>query len=90
MGMNGMATVINMKNRPDLRAALHGKDEHGDTVRIDRRTRWGNPFVFGRHGSREEVIERYRNWLWRKVKSGGVSLAELAALNGKTLAWWEP
>ena len=81
-----MATVVNMKDRPELRAALDGKDEHGDVVRIDRRTRWGNPFVIGRHGSREEVIERYRAWLWRKVKSGGISLAELAALNGKTLA----
>ena len=81
-----MATVVNMKDRPDLRAALEGKDEHGDVVRIDRRTRWGNPFVIGRHGSREDVIERYRAWLWRKVKSGGISLSELAALNGKTLA----
>ena len=81
-----MATVVNMKDRPDVRAALDGKDEHGDVVRIDGRTRWGNPFVIGRHGSREEVIERYRAWLWRKVKSGGISVAELAALNGKTLA----
>ena len=81
-----MATVVNMKDRPDLRAALDSANEHGDVVRIDRRTRWGNPFVIGRHGSRGEVIERYRAWLWRKVKSGGISLAELAALNGKTLA----
>ena len=81
-----MATVVNMKDRPDLRAALEGANEHGDVVRIDRRTRWGNPFVIGRHGNREEVIERYRNWLWGKVKSGGISLSELAALNGKTLA----
>ena len=66
--MSGMATVVNMKDRPDLRAALDGKEEHGDVVRIDRRTRWGNPFVIGRHGNREEVIERYRAWLWRKVK----------------------
>ncbi len=81
-----MATIVNMKDRPDLRAALEGTNEHGDVVRIDRRTRWGNPFVIGRHGNREEVIERYRNWLWGKVKSGGIPLAELAALNGKTLA----
>ena len=80
-----MTNVVNMRDRPDLRAALDGRDEHGDVVRIDRRTRWSNPFVIGRHGSREEVIERYRAWLWRKVKSGWISLAELAALNGKTL-----
>lgn len=81
-----MATVVNMKNRPDLRAALDGADEHGDVVRIDRRTRWGNPFLIGRHGSREAVIERYRSWLWGKVRKGEIQVAELAALNGKTLA----
>ena len=80
-----MATVVNMKDRPDLRAALDGANEHADVVRIDRRTRWGNPFVIGRHGTREEVIERYRNWQWSKVESGAIPLAELAALNGKTL-----
>ena len=84
--MSGMATVVNMKDRPDLRASLDGVNEHGDVVRIDRRTRWGNPFVIGRHGNREEVIEHYRNWLWGKVKSGGIPLSELAALNGKILA----
>ena len=85
MAMSGMATVVNMKDRPDLRAALDGTNEHGDVVRINRRSRWGNPFVIGRHGAREEVIERYRNWLWSKMKSGAIPLSEVAALNGKTL-----
>ena len=80
------ATVVNMKHSPELRAALDGADEHGDVVRIDRRTRWGNPFLIGRHGNREEVIERYRTWLWGKVRKGEIQVAELAALNGKTLA----
>ena len=73
------STVVNMKNRPDLRAALDGADEHGDVVRIDRRTRWGNPFLIGRHGSREEVIKRYRTWLWGKLRNGEIQVAELAA-----------
>ena len=76
----GITTVVNMKNRPDLRAALDGADEHGDVVRIDRRTRWGNPFLIGRHGSREEVIERYRAWLWGKLRKGEIQVADLAAL----------
>ena len=24
---------------------------------------WGNPFVIGKDGTREEVIEKYRNWI---------------------------
>ena len=84
-GAAAMATVADLKDRPDLRAALDAANEHGDAVRIDRRTRWGNPFVIGRHGSRDEVIERYRTWLWGKIERGEIAPAELAALNGKTL-----
>ena len=83
-----MASVVNMRDRPDLRAALDRAEEQGDAVRIDRRTRWGNPFLIGRHGTREEIIERYRSWLWQKVQSGEFPLSQLAALNGKKLACW--
>ena len=38
-----MTTVLNMRARPDLRTVLDGAEEHEDVVRIDRRTRWGNP-----------------------------------------------
>lgn len=31
-------------------------------VYIGRPSKWGNPFQIGRDGSREEVIERYREW----------------------------
>ena len=75
-----------MRDRPDLRAALDRTEEHGDAVRIDRRTRWGNPFLIGRHGTREQVIDRYRSWLWQKVKSGEIPLTQLAALKDKKLA----
>ncbi|MBW4622354.1 MAG: DUF4326 domain-containing protein [Cyanosarcina radialis HA8281-LM2] len=30
----------------------------------------GNPFAIGKEGNREEVIEKYRQWLWANVKSG--------------------
>ena len=32
-------------------------------VLIDRRTKWGNPFIIGRDGNRSEVIEKYRQWI---------------------------
>lgn len=31
-----------------------------DAVYVGRGSPWGNPFVIGKHGTREEVIERYR------------------------------
>ena len=29
-------------------------------VRVDRQTKWGNPFVVGKDGDREQCIKRYR------------------------------
>ena len=73
-------TVVNLKH-------ISGADA-ADAVRIDRRTRWGNPYVIGRHGSRAEVIARYRADLWRRIGAGEIALADLAALDGRTLACW--
>lgn len=55
-------------------------------VRIDRRTKWGNPHVIGRDGNRTEVIARFRNDVrgWAPE-----SRAEIVAeLRGKTLGCW--
>ena len=41
MEISDMATVVNMKDWPDLRVVLDSANEHGDVVRIDRRTCWG-------------------------------------------------
>ncbi len=67
-----MVRIVNLKHEPD--AVARG------AVRVDRRTRFGNPFVIGRHGTREQVVARYR--------AGELSLAELAALAHKPLACW--
>jgi len=32
-------------------------------VYIGRGSKWGNPFVIGQDGSRDEVIEKYREWI---------------------------
>ncbi len=56
-----------------------------DAISITRPGRWGNPFIIGRDGDRETVIERYRAWLWQRINSGAVSIEELAALDGRQL-----
>ena len=70
--------IVNLKHEPD--AVANG------AVLIDRRTRWGNPFVVGRDGTREEVIARYRVELWRQIRAGEVALADLASLESRRLA----
>ena len=83
-----MASIVNMRQRPDLRRLLDRCPEHGDLVRIDRRTRWGNPFRITASVSRARAIALYREDLWRRIRSGGIALEELAGLHGKTLACW--
>lgn len=40
-----------------------------NTVKVDRTTKWGNPFIVGVHGTREECV------LWFKIlMSGGIVL----------------
>ena len=57
-------------------------------MRIDRATKWGNPYVIGRDGSRAEVIAKYRARLWREIRAGRIDLDELAALHDRRLACW--
>jgi hypothetical protein len=42
---------------------------------------WGNPFLIGPDGTREEVIAKYREWILTQPKL----LAQLPALRGKRL-----
>lgn len=50
-------------------------------VYIGRPSIWGNPFVIGIDGTREEVIKKYRAWILQNPKL----LAELHTLKGKVL-----
>lgn len=40
----------------------HHKDAPIDAVYVGRPSRWGNPYVIGKDGTREEVIEKYRRY----------------------------
>lgn len=56
-----------------------------DAIYIGRGSVWGNPFVIGKHGDRDEVCDKYRKYLWGEVCSGRIELQTLAELNGKDL-----
>lgn len=53
-------------------------------VYIGRPSKWGNPFVIGRDGSRAEVIQKYRAWAQAK----GLDQAAKTELKGKVLGCW--
>lgn len=48
---------------PRVYSRLSGPVAPPDAVYIGRPSKWGNPFVIGKHGDRAAVIERYRQWI---------------------------
>jgi len=54
--------MINIVNRKSYR---------GEGVYIGRPSPLGNPFKIGRDGTRDEVVARYREWLWRQIQRQG-------------------
>jgi len=62
---------------------VHCKREPYD-VYIGRPSKWGNPFTVGKDGTREEVIDKYAEWLALNIDL----INSLEELKGKTLACW--
>lgn len=81
---------MNIESLASQYGCLVANMRHGEPydVRIDRQTQWGNPFVVGRDGTREEVIREYHRHLQFRVRSGQLSIEELASLAGKRLGCW--
>ena len=72
-----------------------------NTVKVDRTTKWGNPFIVGKHGTRAECVD-----LFQKLMAGYLCLStgnafqqddyrqhvhrNRKSLCGKNLACWCP
>ena len=73
-----------------------------NTVKVDRTTKWGNPFIVGEHGTRAECVQLFELMLLSGLicasKDNGAEQAaylEMARrdreqLRGKNLACWCP
>lgn len=57
-------------------------------VRIDRRSIFGNPYVIGKDGTREEVIEKYCVYFYERLAIDGWFREKVESLDGKILACW--
>lgn len=55
-----------------------------DAVYIGRPSKWGNPFVIGKDGTRAEVISKYEAWIVQQPEL----MASLHELTGKVLVCW--
>ena len=62
---------------------VHCKKSKHD-IYIGRPSKWGNPFIIGRDGTRKEVVDKYREWILNQPDL----LADLHELKDKILACW--
>jgi len=62
-----------------------------NTVKVDRSTKWGNPYQVGPAGmvDRRYLVHLYRDYLWR-VEQEWLVAAIRRELKGKNLACWCP
>lgn len=67
-----------------LNARQVGKHASATRVYIGRPSKWGNPFVIGRDGSRAEVIAKYRAW----IVAQPALMNALDELRGRDLVCW--
>ena len=66
-----------------------------NTVKVDRTTKWGNPFVVGKPGGvfTAKVVDRRHAWrLYQSIAKENEALVQAAKaeLRGKNLACWCP
>jgi hypothetical protein len=71
-----MTTVVHCRNAAHRTTASY--------VYIGRPSKWGNPFIIGRDGTRAEVIEKYDLWIQTQPEL----LAALPELKDKVLGCW--
>ena len=67
-----------------LNARKVGKHSNAAGVYIGRPSKWGNPFVIGRDGSRADVIAKYRAW----IVAQPALMNALDELRGRDLVCW--
>lgn len=58
---------------------VHCKKSNYD-IYIGRGSKWGNPFVIGKDGTRDEVIAKYKEWIVNQPQ-----FFDLEELRGKAL-----
>ena len=68
---------------PKDMVVVHCKKSAFD-IYIGRPSKWGNPFVLGRDGTRSEVVAKYEAWLRMQPHL----MSSLHELRGKKLGCW--
>lgn len=82
--LNGETVVVNMRSEAHARLWAWA-EQSGYAERIDRKSRWGNPFTIGDDGDRAQVIGKYAAYY---LPHKPALIADLGTLKGKALGCW--
>jgi len=67
---------------------VHCKKEKYD-IYIGRPTLWGNPFIIGKDGNRDEVVEKFEYWVRNSNNDQAIFIRNnIHNLYNKTLGCW--
>lgn len=77
----GESVIANLKTDEHL---IRWAQFEGCLERIDRGSRWGNPYEIGKDGEREYVVESYAIYLERKLSL----VSDFESLRGRVLGCW--
>lgn len=61
------------------------KTYKGEYTYIGRGSPFGNPFIMGKDGDRDEVINKHRDYFFRRIESDPDFRVAVMGLQGKTL-----
>lgn len=64
---------------------VHRLITKGSAIYVGRPSKYGNPFIIGRDGNREEVIRKYKDYIYNKP---GLLEQAKQELVGKDLVCW--
>ena len=56
-----------------------------DAIYVGRPTKWGNPFIIGKDGNRDDVVKLYAEYIMKKPELLSVIIDEL---DGHDLVCW--
>lgn len=81
-----MPRVLNKRQFTTSRTPLDGGVPRG-AVYVGRPSKWGNPFVVGKDGTRAEVVAKYREWI-NAPEQARLRAEARIELRGRDLVCW--
>ncbi|BDU00991.1 MULTISPECIES: DUF4326 domain-containing protein [Nocardia] len=82
----GTPVVVSIRAEAGHTHLIDWARRHNLFVRIDRASDWGNPYIIGRHGNRDDVITAHAHHIPRRVDL--LTRLRRGALAGHVLGCW--